>query len=567
MIRVGYLGRIVTCRRRLDVGWLLSLVVLAGAMPWRPSLAADAPTDVSPVEPLVDGKLPVTGYVGSAAISFGLGLIAKGASCELVPYWGSLAGDTVSIPRQAITVGSDGNITLTKGIPRYVPITVAAQERAGGYTGWLSFYDAVTGDQLLRVQLVLTVADVPRLTMADEKTTHSYDLAHPGGCAWLTKRIVHPSDCALELYNPTDANVPITEVTAWAVRNDGAHSFAEGGWRLTPTARVVEARGKVRLITTGPETPAGSPGQQQSASVAQQTSAPFNISAVEPGHYSGQVYVLGENRRELLKTAVEMNVRSAPYVPFVLLAIGILLGLVTNWWTTTGQRLVDCWQAYLGALDKVNRDFTGPADLDALAKGPLARVKGAAEAGDQADTKAKVAALDLAEAQLHEATTAISEYVAGPKPDPGTVTQAAALLEKLRTAIEKVDEGAANAQLQALKQLLATPPPPQDRLMLAGPTPTLLSTGQLRVAKVLRVLSGVSVKVSAPFAYHVAQPVFAIALVVGLCIVGLYTQYLRVPTFGAQGFADYFGLVMWGLGAEVAGAKFSDLPTLWKKTD
>lgn len=59
--------------------------------------------------------------------------------------------------------------------------------------------------------------------------------------------------------------------------------------------------------------------------------------------------------------------------------------------------------------------------------------------------------------------------------------------------------------------------------------------------------------------YWLIRPLLGIILLVALCGIGLYTLYVKVPTFGASGLYEYLGLFVWGLGADVAQRTLSGL--------
>ena len=78
---------------------------------------------------------------------------------------------------------------------------------------------------------------------------------------------------------------------------------------------------------------------------------------------------------------------------------------------------------------------------------------------------------------------------------------------------------------------------------LSPPSPT-------GVEKLLLSLSGGHV--SADVKNRIFRPLFFIALLVCLVLIGLYTLYIKNPTFGADGFADYLGVFIWAVSADVA---------------
>ncbi|GAP96273.1 hypothetical protein NIES2104_28080 [Leptolyngbya sp. NIES-2104] len=74
------------------------------------------------------------------------------------------------------------------------------------------------------------------------------------------------------------------------------------------------------------------------------------------------------------------------------------------------------------------------------------------------------------------------------------------------------------------------------------------------------MLSGVTDQVRAEATFWVVRPLLALILLVGLSSVGMGSLYIeRGTTFGARPFADYLGLILWGLSADVASRSLSSL--------
>ncbi|MCC5610123.1 hypothetical protein LC612_26010 [Nostoc sp. CHAB 5834] len=74
-------------------------------------------------------------------------------------------------------------------------------------------------------------------------------------------------------------------------------------------------------------------------------------------------------------------------------------------------------------------------------------------------------------------------------------------------------------------------------------------------------LSGVSDQVRAEATFWVVRPLLSLTLLVGLSAAGISSLYIENgTTFGARPFADYLGLILWGLSADVASRSLSNLP-------
>jgi hypothetical protein len=82
----------------------------------------------------------------------------------------------------------------------------------------------------------------------------------------------------------------------------------------------------------------------------------------------------------------------------------------------------------------------------------------------------------------------------------------------------------------------------------------------VRLGRSLVILSGVSSAVRAEATMWVVRPLLSLGLLFGLSVVGVRALYVeKGATFGADPFADYLGLILWGLSADVASRSLSNL--------
>ncbi len=85
-------------------------------------------------------------------------------------------------------------------------------------------------------------------------------------------------------------------------------------------------------------------------------------------------------------------------------------------------------------------------------------------------------------------------------------------------------------------------------------------TGLEHFQHFLITLSGVSEQVRTDATFYIARPLLSLVLLIGLSIVGMGSLYVENGrAFGANPFADYLGLVLWGLSADVTSRKLSNL--------
>jgi hypothetical protein len=73
-------------------------------------------------------------------------------------------------------------------------------------------------------------------------------------------------------------------------------------------------------------------------------------------------------------------------------------------------------------------------------------------------------------------------------------------------------------------------------------------------------LSGVSDEFRAEATLWVVRPLLSIGLLIGLVLMGMNELYIeKGTTLGAKPFTDYWGLILWGLSADVASRSLSSL--------
>jgi hypothetical protein len=81
-----------------------------------------------------------------------------------------------------------------------------------------------------------------------------------------------------------------------------------------------------------------------------------------------------------------------------------------------------------------------------------------------------------------------------------------------------------------------------------------------RLRKSLIWLSGVSDELRAEATLWVVRPLLSIGLLVGLALMGMNELYIeKGTTLGAKPFSDYWGLILWGLSADVASRSLTSL--------
>ena len=151
--------------------------------------------------------------------------------------------------------------------------------------------------------------------------------------------------------------------------------------------------------------------------------------------------------------------------------------------------------------------------------------------------------------------------------DEKALEQAKALLEEIQAEAVKLGTAMMGSDKQPDAALTATAQEAKEAAAAVGhavqaevrKAPALPWVVQLR--RSLIFLYKVSSAVRTEATLWVVRPLLSLALLFGLSVVGIRALYVeKGATFGADPFADYLGLVLWGLSADVASRSLSNLP-------
>lgn len=118
------------------------------------------------------------------------------------------------------------------------------------------------------------------------------------------------------------------------------------------------------------------------------------------------------------------------------------------------------------------------------------------------------------------------------------------------------EDPAIEASRGQLKEIVDAANQMNQPIDVAKTEPSRLNSFQ----RLLITLSGVTDQVRAETTFWVVRPLLSLILLLGLSAVGMGSLYVeRGTTFGARPFADYLGLILWGLSADVASRSLSSL--------
>jgi len=300
-------------------------------------------------------------------------------------------------------------------------------------------------------------------------------------------------------------------------------------------------------------------------------------SAIPPDQYSGAIYLTLANQTNRLALPVNLNVKSGPLSPLLILLIGVVLGRLFKYMQEQGGPQAEArkkvYQLEADLKDAHPDDQKLLADMVQATRKLVYR-----QQLEAANTQVTVirSRLDVL-TQLRAIEAKLNERQ---KNDEPVAEEAFEQIRQVRAEIEKgLDAKAKETLDQVIETLISMPSKRGEAddseevkstlkgaaanldqnarsLAIAPRKPTWMD----RVQQTLIDLSGLSDLVRAEATYWFVRPVLYGVLLVGLTIVGLNTLYIeKGETFGARPLSDYFGLLLWGLSADVASRSLSGL--------
>lgn len=307
----------------------------------------------------------------------------------------------------------------------------------------------------------------------------------------------------------------------------------------------------------------------------------LNRSQMPPDQYGGAIYLTLQNRGNRLTLPLNLSVRSGPLLPLVVLLFGVILGRLFKYMQERGEPQAKT----LEEVYRLQRDIKD-ANLEDSEKQMLRSMVPEVQTlvySEQLDTAsaqiqairdrlATLVKLKVLEDQLNQQATTF----------PTDVDEFTVRISKVRRLIAQREDAQAkelqtqissdlnnigsrgteteNRAVEAAKRSLEDIAIAADRISQPTGEPRA-SSGRLgKFQQLLVTLSGVPGQVRAEATFWVVRPLLSLILLVGLSAVGIGSLYVENgTTFGARPFADYLGLILWGLSADVASRSLSSL--------
>jgi hypothetical protein len=293
----------------------------------------------------------------------------------------------------------------------------------------------------------------------------------------------------------------------------------------------------------------------------------FDRGKVAPGAYPAMLVLTPDDQGPVLSQPLTVDIRMAPWWPLLVIFLGIVVGRLATRMSTPLFEFQSKLYARVHVLLGAAAALRDPG-LQALTVSALETVLQQLEFSTAADATLeeavkKIEGLVLAGNRADRAANAIDKVKDGSK--RRELEQA---LEAVRAQLRNGAPPEALASLAALESDIA------DALSVSGfsspssaPTVLALPTGspdkprrRPLIVRALDFLAGTRGP-SLNFLMSVIKPLFFLALLVLLGLIGFHPLYIKGPAgFGSAGLFDLLGLFMWGLTAEVAQSTLQKLP-------
>jgi len=514
-----------------------------------------------------DKPLEIKGWLGEEnALSGNIRLTASGKDVAALTLLASdlkrQEGDEI-IGRQQVEL--IGERKLEAGLPKDFQVKVNHVKSPGTYVGEIELLlPGQKRSEALVIPIKVKVKAKPALTPLKGSEQVQVQLVR---CGW---------DCGLAHLLLPASNFQ----NQWQLRLDNP---IQSPVSLTSAEVVLEGKQTGYQITkTEVEPPSNS---EMPANKIISLPLKWTRSRIPPDRYTGAVYLTVEAKEGRLAIPIDLSMRTGPALPIFILFIGIILGRFFKYMQEKGIPQSDA----LAKVYQVEGQIITEADSkDREILTPM--VEKVRYSVSQIELQTVTIDLGKIKERLNCLTSLrkIEQQLQGMEQDPdvggenGVLEKIKAarnlikfenddkakeLLQQVQGVIAKVSKGMMGSDDKPDPSLIAV----ENEVMSAIASAKSVAQATVRQSTVvlgrfawlkqmLIIISGVSNQLRAEATLWIVRPLFSLALLLGLSLVGLRALYVEKGlTFGADPFSDYLGLILWGLSADVASRSVSNL--------
>ncbi|MUG93164.1 hypothetical protein F7734_12270 [Scytonema sp. UIC 10036] len=507
-----------------------------------------------------DNPLEIKGWLNEENTLIGSIRLSASAKVEQFTFLASdlkrQEGDEV-IGRQQVSF--IGETKLQAGIPKDFQVKVSNPQLPGTYKGQIQVRLPAQKPQVINITVLVKAR--PKLTLLKGNEQVQLQLTQ---CSWwLDCSLAHlffPKSAFLQNWdlafdNTEDASVKVTGAEVLLKGEQTGYQLSSNQIKIPNIPQILKADQIVKLPLN------------------------WDNTQIPSDRYTGAVYLTLEDGRERLIIPVNLTMRIAPFMPLLVLFLGILLGRLIKYMQEKGIPQSEA----LGKVKELEKQVSQSNSEDQKILIPM--ISDAEQLVQQMKLSAATTEVEKIDARREcLQQLRIIEQKLEPLKNRPEVKGDNGILQKINNVRLQIDirqDDQAKSLLGELQQdvtklqLPSMMGPDKTPVNLSevvkGVKDAVVAVGSavqssvnkpidkrvLWLQKSLIILSGT--KFRTQVTYWFARPLFSLVLLVGLSVVGLRSLYVQKgTTFGADPFSDYFGLLVWGLSADVASRSLSN---------
>jgi hypothetical protein len=425
--------------------------------------------------------------------------------------------DGMKVDRQNVAL--DGDIQLSLDTPKNIKIKVTGIEEPGTYEGKVEFRPQGAASGKILDLRVIANATQP-LTPLPGTEQIKLHLTTGKWSNFLLPRAETINTRELQFKNPFQ--IPVQLLAAEFILNGD-----QTGYQLKPPT--------VQVQNTNKEKP-------PDGSVVN-LSLELNRSDIPPDKYTGSIFLRFAGTKEAVQLpVVELTMRYGPLRALGLLGVGILIGWFMLYMKTEGLALGRITRV----LDELKADITLIERLDRLILQPMLR---------NVEFLIRNKKLEDAEKEMKNIEGRLTLLMNVEEIEKALQNPDPLLLEKIkaiRIAVKTGKNEEAQRLFDEINMMSVFEKQPSAKMAHA------IIKEQIPDAKATPSAPEPFMLKKQWQTFHlflikwVGPPVYYVITLLILLFVGFTTLYLKNMTFGASPLGDYLGLILWGLGADVA---------------
>jgi hypothetical protein len=449
------------------------------------------------------------------------------------------------IGRQQVALTGTAKVNLAANTPKDVEIKVTGIKLPGTYMGTINFLQPGQGlKAFVTIPIEVTAEGVPKLTQRKGSEAVRIQLFDCAGLGCWFARLIQPGAFS-STYPLTFDNASLEAFEMVATVNatgDVTHGSLENVLTVRSPVQV-----PVQPVFTLP--------------IGIQSPKPL------PDHYVGDVQLRMAVDAPPLKIPLEMNVRTGPIFPIIILLLGILLGRLLKYMKDKGTPQSDL----LLNLNQLESRIAFSPDAQLLQQ-MLKDARTLIYDMKLDDAKTEITHIENRWTQLK--TLRGLESLLAPRANEPAVSAIIKDIKKARDLIKCMQDQKASevvSQIQTAVQSLPEPPSThvraqvmavvQAKKAMADAVRTVQGIAETPkwYVRWLRHFTGIYEILRAEVTLWVLRPTIYLLLIGALMILGMQQLYMKNATFGSDPFSDYFGLLVWAMSSDVASRTLASL--------